>query len=119
MQVSRLTFTEIAALPKPNPDYINAHADNIDKSRTAFAGCQPRDCSKLYVRDNENSKSYEIMFGATTDRPLDYLQWIDKDTVIVAQQGHLWTLFVAINIDKQQFEYYGMTPGCPIASPTP
>ncbi len=119
MQVSWLRFTEIDTFPEPNPNYSNAHADNIDKSRTAFAGCQPRDCSKLYVKDNKSGKSYEIKFGATTDRPLDYLQWINKDTVIIAQQGHLWTLIVAINVEKKEFEYYGMTPGCPMATPKP
>ena len=118
MQVSPLTFTEISALPEPNPRYINERADNIDKSRTAFIGCQPRNCGKLYVMDNKVGKLYEINFGATTDRPLDWLQWINKDTVIVAQQGHLWINIVAINVAKQQYEYYGMTSGCH-STPTP
>jgi hypothetical protein len=119
MQVSSLVFTEISAFPEPNPNYFNERADNIDNSRTAVVGCQPRDCSKLYVKDNKLGKFYEIKFGATTDRPLGYLHWINKDTIVVVQEGHLWTLIVAINVDKQKFEYYGMTPGCPRASPTP
>jgi hypothetical protein len=119
MQVRSLRFTQIASLPEPNPNYLNERADNIDNSRTAFVGCQPGDCSKFYVKDNKLGKFYEIRFGAATDRPLGYLHWINKDTVVVAQEGHLWTLIVAINVDKQQFEYLGMTPGCPIATPTP
>ena len=116
-RVSSLTFTEISALPVPNPKYNNERADNIDKSRTALTGCQPRNCGKLYVQDNKAGRFYEINVGATTtDRPFDYLQWINKDTFIVAQPGHLWVLFVAINVARQQYEYYGWTSGC---HPTP
>ena len=118
MHVPLLRFTEITALPEPKPGYINERADNIDKSRTAITGCQPGDCSKLYIVDNKIGKLYEVNFGATTDRPLDWLQWINKDTVTVTQQGHLWINMVAINVEKQHFEYYGMSTGCPL-TPTP
>jgi hypothetical protein len=117
-QVSSLKFTEIDAFPKPEPRYGNIWADNIDKSRTAFTGCQPRNCGKLYVKNNITGKVYKIDFGATTDRPLDWLQWITKDSVTVTQQGHLWITVVVINVEKQEYEYYGMFPGCP-DTPTP
>ena len=117
-QVSSLIFTEIDAFPDPEPRYINIQADNIDKSRTAFTGCQPRNCGKLYVKDNITGIIYKIDFGATTDRPLDWLKWITKDSVMVTQQGHLWITVVVINVEKQEFEYYGVFPGC-LNTPTP
>lgn len=118
MHVPSLKFTEITGLPDPKPGYINERADNIDKSRTAITGCQPGDCSKLYIVDNKIGKIYEVNVGATTDRPLDWLQWINKNTVTVTQQGHLWINMVAINVEEQQFEYYGMSTGCRL-TPTP
>lgn len=118
MRLPPLKFTEIAALPEPKPGYEYQRAENFDKSRTAFAGCQPGDCSKLYIVDNKIGEIYAVNFGATTDRPLDWLQWINRDTVTITQQGHLWINTVAINVEKQQFEYYGMTTGCTL-TPNP
>lgn len=112
MHLPTLRFTEITALPAPRPRDTNERADNIDNSRTALIGCQPGNCGKLYLIDHQTDKFYEVDFGATTDRPLDWLQWINKDVVTVTQQGHLWINIVAINVRKQQFEYYGMSPGC-------
>ena len=118
MHLPQLSFTEIAILPDPYPGYDNIRADNIDRSHTAFTGCKPGDCSKLYVTDNKTGKVYGVDFGATTDRPLDWLQWINKDTVTVTQQGHVWTVIAVINVEKQQFEYYGWIPVCfPTSTP--
>jgi hypothetical protein len=119
MQVYPVNFVEISTLPKPNSGYINEQADNIDKSRTAFAMPALRAVGNLYVKDNKTGTIYQVDFGATTDRPLDWLRWINRDTFIVAQQGYLWTKIVAINVEKQEFEYYGVTSGCPMATPTP
>ena len=118
MRLPLLKFTEITEEPEPKPGYEYQRADNFDKSRTAFVGCQPGDCSKLYIVDHKTSKLYEVNFGATTDRPLDWLQWINRDTVTITQQGHLWINTVAINVENQQFEYYGMTTGCTL-TPSP
>lgn len=112
MHLPKLSFTEIATLPDPDPNYVNVRADNIDKSRTAFTGCDLGDCSHLYVTDNKTGKVYDIDFGAATNQPLDWLQWINKDTVTVTQGGHMWFVIVVIDIEKQQFEYYGYIPGC-------
>jgi len=119
MQVSTLRFTEITALPDPESYYYYERADNVDNSRSAFVGCYPEDCSKLYLDDHESGKYYEVKFGAVTNRPIGHLQWINKDTVVVSQGGHVWLKIVAINVDKQQFEYYGMTPGCREATRMP
>lgn len=117
-QVSSLTFTEITTLPEPNPSYYNERADNIDDSYTALVECQPGDCSKFYVTDNTTKESYEIRMGGWPG-PFGYLHWINKDTVVIVREGHFMTLVVAINVDKRQFEYYGLIPGCPDATATP
>lgn len=120
-QVSPLTFVEVTTLPAPNPDYFNERADNIDGSRTAlavFVQCQPRNCSKIYVTDNTTKKSYEIKMGGWSG-PFGHLHWINKDIVVIVQEGHFMSLVVAINVDKQQFEYYGNIFGCPYATATP
>jgi hypothetical protein len=119
MQVYPLKFIEISTLPNPNLGYINEQADNIDKSRTAFAMPAPRAVGNLYVKDNKTETLYQVDFGADGSHPLDWLRWINRDTFIVAQQGHLWTLIVAINVEKQEFEFYGMTTHCPMATATP
>jgi hypothetical protein len=118
VQIPSLKFTEISALPEPSPDYINERADNIDKSRTAFAIGELGAVGNLYVEDNNTGKVYKINFGADDSRPLDWLQWINKDTFTVAQQGHSASQIVAINVEKQKYEYYGMTSGCP-STPIP
>ena len=117
-QIPSLTFTEITTLPEPKPNSYNERADNIDDSRTAIVSCQPGDCSKIYITDNTTKKSYEIRMGGWSG-PYWYLHWINKDTVTFVQEGHFMSLVVAINVDKQQFEYYGNIPGCPNTTATP
>jgi hypothetical protein len=120
-QVSPLTFIEASSLPAPIPNYYNERADNIDGSRTAFAvivECQPRKCSKIYVTDNTIKRSYEIKMGGWSG-PFGHLHWINRDTVTIVQEGHFMSLVVAINVDKQEFEYYGNISGCPMPTPTP
>lgn len=122
-QVSSLTFIEVTTLPEPSTDYHyhNERADNIDGSRTVltvFVECQPRNCSKVFVTDNTTKKSYEIKMGGWSG-PFSNLHWINKDTVVFMQEGHFMSLVVAINVDKQQFEYYGNIFGCPYATATP
>jgi len=62
-------------------------------------------------------------FGAIDFIPLVWLQWINRDTVLVAQVGEdpnhtRYELIVAINVEKQNYEYYSFTSGC-ISTPTP
>ena len=117
-QIPPLTFIEVTTLPEPKPNYYNERANNIDNSRTALVACQPGDCSKIYIADNITKKSYEVRMSGWSG-PYWYLHWINKDTVTFVQQGHFMSLVVAINVDKQQFEYYGNIPGCPTTTPTP
>jgi len=113
-QAPRLEFTEITTLPDPNPNYVNERADNADKSRTAYyLGHEPGNSGNIYIKNNNNGKIYEIYSGSTFD---DWLQWVNSDTFIAAQQGHVWINIVAINVEKQQFEYFGMISGCPPTS---
>ena len=117
--VPPLIFSEISTLPEPSPNYYNERADNIDNSLTALVMCQTGDCSKVYIKNNKLGNFYKVDLGAGTDRPLGHLHWINKDTLVVVQEGHFMSLVVAINVNKQQFEYYGDIPGCPMATPTP
>ena len=111
--VPPLMFFEISALPEPSPNYYNERADNIDNSLTALIICQIGDCSKIYIKNNELGDLYKVDFGAGTDRPLGYLHWINKNTFVVVQEFHAMAKIAAINVDKQQFEYYGFAGGCP------
>ena len=109
-QLPPLKFTKLDELPTPRPLYTYTLADNIDKSRTAFSG--PYD---LYYRDNLTNNVYRIDFGVdSTYRMLwfDYLQWINRDTFIITEQSYRWIIIIAINVTKQQYKYYNMTPGC-------
>jgi hypothetical protein len=56
VQIPSLKFTEISALPDPYQAYVNTRADNIDKSRTAFAISEPGAVGNLYVEDNNTGK---------------------------------------------------------------
>ena len=116
MQVGSLEFTEISELPQVKVNYFNEYAENYDNSRIALAVCVEGDCSKLYVRDNESGSVFAIDFGADPYRPLELLHWINKDTVVVGQIHHRFVQIYAINIEKEEFEYYGMISGC---RPTP
>jgi hypothetical protein len=118
-----LELTEIKKLPEPSPDYVNELADNIDKSLTAVIGCQPENCGNLYVKNNKTDKIYKMNFGAMDVIPLVWLQWVNKDTVLVAQvaedSSHMrYELIVAINVEKQNYEYYSFTSRC-ISTPIP
>ena len=113
LSVPPLIFSEISALPEPSQNYWNERADNIDNSLTAFIICQTGDCSKVYVKNNKFGNLYKIDFGAGTDRPIGHLYWINKNTFVVVQDFHVIAKIFAINVDKQLFEFYGITGGCP------
>jgi hypothetical protein len=117
---SKLKFTEMETPPNQNSYYVSEVADNIDNSRQAFIACEPEKCvDNVYVKDNKTGKVFEIYFGAQTQRPLQWLAWVNKDTFIIAQSSNPhYGLFVAINFDKQQYEYYGMAYEC-LPTPTP
>jgi hypothetical protein len=118
MHVPKLVFEEIDGLPDPRPRYDNIRADNMDHSFSAYAGCQPGDCSKLYIVENSTGKVFDINFGGMFDRPVDWLQWLDKDTVTFTQMGHVWIVISVINIQTKEFEYYGYIHEC-FPTPTP
>ena len=111
--VPPLIFSEISTLPEPSPNYWGERADNIDNSVTAFIICQTGDCSKIYIKNNKLGNFYKIDVGAGTDRPLGHLYWINKNTFVVVEEFHAIAKIFAVNVDKQQFEYYGITGGCP------
>lgn len=115
-QAPLLKFTELGELPAPIPQYFLQRADNPNKSRTVYyLGHQPGEPGKIYFTENTAGKIYEIYSGRTFD---ELLQWINNDTFIAAQQGQAWINVVAINVEKQQFEYFGMAYNCS-ATPTP
>ena len=118
---SKLEFTEIRTLPNPKSYYVSEIADNIDNSRQALIACEPDNCvDNVYVKDNKTGKAYKVYFGTMTWRPLQWLTWVNKDTFIVAQSSNPhYGLFVAINFDKQAYEYYGMASECLQSTPTP
>lgn len=113
LSVPPLIFSEISTLPEPPPNYWNERADNIDNSFTAFIICQTGDCGKIYIKNNKLGNFYKVDVGAGTDRPLEHLYWINKNTFVVVQEFHALAKIFAVNVDKQQFDYYGVTRGCP------
>jgi len=113
LSVPPLIFSEISVLPEPSLNHRNVRADNIDNSFTAFIICQVGDCSKVYIKNNELGNFYKVDVGAGTDQPLEHLYWINKNTFVVVQEFHAVAKIFAVNVDKQQFEYYGHTGGCP------
>ena len=114
-QAYPLAFTEVNELPTPSYPYevFAERADNINKSRIAYANMV-----ELYVKDNTTNKLYRIDVGAEPGSALrvDDVQWINADTVVVTESSHVWIVILAINVTKQKYEYYGLTPGCQIAS---
>jgi len=105
-----LKFIEVNEQPNPNLYYYEEIADNIDKSRQAFIACKPESCQdKVYVKENKTGKVYEIDFGAMTWRPIQWLTWINNDTLVFAQSSNPhYGLIVAVNLDKKEYQYYGM-----------
>ena len=63
-------FIEVNILPDQNSYWVSEIADNIDKSRQAFVACKPEFCQeKLYVKDNETERVYEIDWGRNAMAP--------------------------------------------------
>ena len=119
---SKMEITEISLPPNPQSHYVSAIADNIDNSLQAYIACEPEKCvDYVYVKNNETGKVYKVDFGTLTYRPLQWLNWVNKDTFIVAQSSNPhYGLFAAINFNKQEYVYYGMAMECwDTPTPTP
>ena len=119
-----LKFVEVNDPPDPNSYYFEEIADNSDNSRRAFIACKPEKCQDdVYVKDNQTDTVYKIGFGAMSWRPIQWLTWINKDTLLFTQSSNPhYGLIVAINVDKQEYQYYGMASDeyqCVSSTPTP
>ncbi len=113
-----ITFTEVTVLPDPQPRYGNVRVDNIDGTRTAFAIPQPYHVDSLYITDNKTGDLFQVNLGASPFLGFDWMQWFNKDTLFLAQQGHFLTTIMAIDVEKRQFVYFGYYHDCP-STPTP
>ena len=115
-----LTLTEIEVSPNPESHYVSEIADNLDKSRQAFIACDPEKCvDVLYIKESKTGKVYEINFGIMPWRPIQWLTWINKDALVVAQSSNPhYGLMAIIDFNKQEYVYYGMAMEC-WESPTP
>lgn len=121
---SPLEIIEVNDPPDPNSYYFEEIADNIDNSRRAFVACKPDKCvDNLYIRDNQTGRVYVIDFGAMTWRPIIWLSWINKDTLIFGQSSSPhYARILAIDFPRKVYQYYGMACDqyqCPQSTPTP
>ena len=109
----KLQFTEVSALPAPQPRTINERLDNIDKSFTAFKISVPYSDEShsfgdsLYIADNTTGKIFQVLVIETgAVLYFDGLQWLNKDTFFFTEQGHSIVIIIAINVKKQRYEYF-------------
>jgi hypothetical protein len=117
-----LKFVQVEGAPDRTSYYFHEIADNIDGSRQAFIACNPEECQdKVYVRDTTTEEVLEIEFGAVPGRPILWLAWINRDTLVFTQSSNPhYGLVVVIDFDKRQYQYYGMASDeCSGRTPSP
>lgn len=111
--IPKLRFIEVPALPDPQPGYEHERADNIDKSFTAFNMFVPYTDENhdfggsLYVAENRTGKIFQVVAlktGAVLS--LGGLKWLNKDILFYMEVGHAINIIIAINVEKQRFEYF-------------
>jgi hypothetical protein len=111
--IPKLRFIEVLALPEHQPGYKHERADNIDESYTAFNMLVPYTDENhdfggsLYIVDNKTGKIFQVIAlktGATLS--LGGLKWLNKDTLFYMEVGHAINVIIAVNVEKQRFEYF-------------